>query len=356
MTILTRYLTREIIRHFCIILGVVVIIFLAVLFFEKIDSVLEAGVPATVAFWYFLFKIPQSVSYVFPIALLLAVLITFGLMSKHNELIALKSSGVSIFHLFKPVATLGVLSAVLLFLLSDIVVPTALTRANRIWLQEVKGVATFTGSKWIKGNHSFFKIGRYDPEGQVISGLTAYYLDDQQRFRRRMDAKRAEFEGGEWVLQDLLVQDFDPGTEAPKVSSYSRETVDIGLQPEQLLEITPETEEMSCKALWAVIQKMEAEGDDATRYRVDLQYKMAFPMVCLVMCLIGTAIAVRRKLKGGLPIIVSYGIGITFLYFITMSICVSFGYGGILPPVAAAWAAHVIFLCAGGVALISAQA
>lgn len=355
MTILTKYLTREIIRHFCVVLGVVIIIFLAVDFFENIDDFLDASVPA-LAFWYFLFKIPQTVSYMFPIALLLAILITFGLMNKHNELIALKSSGVSIFHLFKPVAALGVLGAVLLFLLSDIVVPAAMTRANRILLQEVKGEeAALIENIWIKGDHSFFKIGQYDPEGQVIYGLTAYYLDDQSRFSRRMDANRGEYKEGRWVLQDLLVQKFDPGTEAPKVSFSSHKAVNIELQPEQLLEIAPETDEMSCKTLQAVIDKMEAEGDDANRYRVDLQNKVAFPVVCLLMCLIGTAIAVRGKLKGGLPAIVSYGIGIAFLYYIVWSICISFGYGGILPPVAAAWAPHVIFLCVGGVALISAQ-
>jgi lipopolysaccharide export system permease protein len=64
-------------------------------------------------------------------------------------------------------------------------------------------------------------------------------------------------------------------------------------------------------------------------------------------------VAARGKLRGGLPVTVSLGICIAFLYFFVVSICLSFGYGGILPPVVAAWAAHVIFLSAGGVALIT---
>lgn len=355
MTILTRYLTREIIKHFCVVLGVVITIYLAIDFLEKMDSFLEAGVPATRTFWFFLFRIPLVVSQMFPISLLLSILITFGLMSKHNELIALKSCGLSIFHLFIPVAVLGILSAVLLLLLTEMVVPTAMARANRIWLQDVKGGAAITGNKWMKGDHSFFKINQYDPGEQVLYGLTAYYLDDQFRLSRRMDAKRGEFEDGRWVLQDLLAQEFNPETGEPKVSFYSRKTVNIELQPEELLQITPETEEMSYKDLRAFIRKIEAEGDDATRYRVDLNYKIAFPVVCLVMCLIGTAVAARDKLKEGLPVIVSYGIGIAFLYFIVLSFCVSIGYGGMLPPVVAAWAGHIIFLCAGGWALIGAQ-
>ena len=87
MSILTRYLAREIIWHCCIVLAVVATVYLAVDFFEKIDDFLEAGVPAASALWYFLFKIPFIIAQVLPIGLLLAVLVTFGIMSKQNELI-----------------------------------------------------------------------------------------------------------------------------------------------------------------------------------------------------------------------------------------------------------------------------
>jgi len=357
MTILTKYLIREIIKHFCIVLGVVITIYLAVDFFEKIDNFLEAGVPATKAFWYFLFKIPLVITHVLPISLLLSILVTFGLMRKQNELIALKSGGVSIFRLFKSVAALGILSTGLLLLLSEMVVPAAMTRSNHIWRQDVRGGATLTTREniWIKGDRSFYKIDQYDPGSRVIYGLTAYYLDDRFLFSRRLDAKRGVFEEGRWVLQGLLAQEFDPITGVPEVSFHNQKVMSIELQPDDLMQVAKKAEEMSYQDLRAVIRKIEAEGYDATRYRVDLQYKITFPMVCLVLCLIGTAVAVRSKLKGGLPVIVSYGIAIAFLYYIVLSFCISIGYGGILPPVLAAWAAHIIFLCAGGLALISAQ-
>lgn len=115
------------------------------------------------------------------------------------------------------------------------------------------------------------------------------------------------------------------------------------------------SDEMSFRALRALIQKVEAEKYNATRYRVDLNYKIAFPMVCLIMCFIGTGIAVRGKLKEGLPVIIAYGLAIAFLYYIVLSLCVNLGYGEILPPVVAAWAANLLFLCGGGVLLINAE-
>lgn len=348
---------REIIKHFCVVLSVVVIVYLAVDFFEKIDSFLEAGVPAIRAFFYFLFKVPFIVTQILPISLLISLLVTFGLMSKRNEFIALKSSGVSIYHLFKPAVVLGLLGAAILTCLSEIVVPATMPQVNRIWLQDVRGkraLATI-GNKWVKGNHAFFKISQYHPENQIMYGFTAFFLDDQFQLRRRLDAQRGQFRENRWVLQNLLVQTFNPTTGMLDVMFHKRQAERIELHPEDLLQVTPATEEMSCRVLWEQIRKFESEGDDATRYRVDLHDKMARPLACLIMCLIGTAVAVRGKLREGLPVIVSYGIGIAFLYYIVLSLCISIGYGGILPPVVAAWSAHFIFLCLGGAALIYAQ-
>jgi lipopolysaccharide export system permease protein len=360
MSILTRYLTREITKYFCIVLGVLLIVFLAIDFFEKIDKFLKADIPVTLAFWYFLFKIPFIVTQMLPIALLLAILITFGIMNRQNELIALKSSGIGIFHIVTSVTVLGLLFSILLFGLSEMLVPATMPGANRILLQEIKGQGALTTleNKWLQGDHSFYKIEQYNPSDRVMYNFTAYYMDDQFQLVRRVDAERGKFNDNNWIFQNLLVQEFNSDAHAPDVSFHSHQSMtadSIGLQAEDLLQIAPETDEMSCNALRAYIRRIEASGDNATRYRVDLQYKTAFPVVCLVMSLIATGVAVRGKLKGGLPVIISIGICIAFLYVVIIRFCQSLGYGDILHPVLAAWAGHFIFLCAGGFLIISAE-
>jgi lipopolysaccharide export system permease protein len=347
-------LTREITKTFFIVLAVVITIYLAVDFFENIDSFMKYDIPATRVFWYFLFKTPLVVLHMFPVALLLAVLVTFGIMNKRNELIALKSSGMSIYHLFKSVAVLGVLGAALLFLLSEVVVPAALPHAYQI-----KGGKKLKSQKNIllKRDRSFLKIGEYDPVSREMNGVTAYFIDGQFHFSKRLDAERARFEEDGWVLEELFEQTFDPDTGVPSVSFHDRQEVSLPLSPddEDLQQAVTKSEEESCKSLRAKIKKLEAEGGNTLRSRVDLHYKIALPAVCLIMCLIGTGIAVRGKRKEGLPIIISYGLGIAFLYYIAISFCVSIGRAEILPPVVAAWAPHLIFLCVGGVTLINSQ-
>ena len=102
-----KYLTNEILKFFCIILLTVVGIYLAVDFFQKIDNFLEADLPLSKVLTFFQLRIPFIVSQIAPVGILLAVLIVFGLMNKNYELIAFRSSGVSIYQFLKPVLSLS---------------------------------------------------------------------------------------------------------------------------------------------------------------------------------------------------------------------------------------------------------
>jgi lipopolysaccharide export system permease protein len=73
------------------------------------------------------------------------------------------------------------------------------------------------------------------------------------------------------------------------------------------------------------------------------------------MCLLGTGIAAKGKIGEGLPVAVAYGLGITFLYWIFHSFCMSLGYGEMLPPILAVWIANFVFMCVGLYLLLSAE-
>ena len=138
MYLIEKYVTKEILKYFCILLATVVSIYLAVDFFEKIDNFMEAGLPFSKIIRFFYLKIPSIVARIAPVGILLAILVVFGLMNKNNEIIALKSSGVSIYYLLKPVVSIGLFLSILIFLLSELIVPITISKVNRIWNLEVK--------------------------------------------------------------------------------------------------------------------------------------------------------------------------------------------------------------------------
>ena len=358
MSIISKYLTKEIIKYFSIILFTVICIFLAVDFFEKIDNFIEAGIPFSRAVSFFQFRIPFIIAQIAPVCILLAVLIVFGLMNKNNEIIALKSSGISIYFFLKPVLSIGLLFSIFLFFLSETLVPITINKANTIWLKEVKkksAVISREKNIWIKGKGSILHIKYYNPSNKTVSGITLYFFDKDFLLTRRVDARKGFYKNGEWIFNELMEQIRDNETGNYRTLFYKKRIEKLDFLPGDLKRVIKKSEEMNFKELYLYIKNIESEGYDATIYRVDLNAKIAFPFVCIIMCLLATGIAVRVKKGRTLSVSITYGIGIIFLYWILYSFCLSLGYGGLLPPVIAAWMANIIFLCFGGLILLNAE-
>ncbi|MDM8514632.1 LPS export ABC transporter permease LptG [Desulfobacterales bacterium HSG16] len=358
MTILYRYLTIEIIKKIFIVLLTVVSIYVAVDFFEKIDNFIEAKLPISKALIFLLYKIPFIVTQILPVCILLAVLIVFGLMNKNNEITALRSSGISIYYLFKPVLGIGVFSCLFLFFFSEIVVPITAQKANQIWLREVKNEAAIISREkniWLKGKKMITHIAYYDRKVKAIRGVTLYYFDDDFNIARRVDARTGIFSDRQWTLFNLMEQVFDNSEGKNKVFFHDQKIENIGLVPDDLQRVVKKSEEMNYRELKDFIDKVEGEGYDATIYRVDLYAKIAFPFICIILCLVGAGIAAKGKMKEGLPLDIAFGIGITFLYWIFYSFCLSLGYGEMLPPLIAAWTANIIFSCVGMLLLLNSE-
>jgi len=212
MSLIEKYLTKEIFKYFGIVLLTVVGIYLAVDFFQRIDNFLEADLPFTKIISFYQLKIPLIFVQIAPVGILLSVSIVFGLMNKNNEIIALKSSGVSIFYLLGPVVLIGLLLSTLIFLLSELIVPITISKANRIWNVEVKKKSAIISKGkniWIKGNRVICHITYYNPVNSTILGVALSFFDNDFKLTRRVDAKKGVFKNGKWIFYDIMEQKLD---------------------------------------------------------------------------------------------------------------------------------------------------
>ncbi len=358
MSIIYKYLTKEIFKYLFLVLATVISIYIAVDFFEKIDDFMEAGLALSMAVSFFLLKTPFIVAQIIPVGIFLAVIIVFSLMSKNNELVALKSSGVSIYYLFKPVLITGILMSVFLFFLSEMIVPITMNQANRIWTCEVKKKSVAISKEkniWIKGHRLITHIKYYHPADKTVFGIILNYFGKDFRLIRRVDAKRGIYKQGEWLLYELMEQRLDEKT-GNYLTKYHKELKEpLNLLPEDLKRIVKKSEEMSFTELLSYIRNVEREGYDATNYRVDLYAKTSFPFVCIILCIMGTGIAGKGDKKEGMAAGIAYGIGTLFLYWVFNSFCLSLGYGEMLPPIIAAWTANSVFLCFSIYTILNAE-
>ena len=199
MLIIRKYLAGGVIKVFSIALCAVVSIYLVVDFFEKIDDFIEAGVPVSRALFFFLLRIPFVMGQVTPVALLLAVVIFLGLMARNNELVALRSCGVSTYSLVAPLLIGGLAFSILLFFFAEVVVPITMLKANHIWNVEVKKrIASFREKNvWVKGHRSIYHIDYFNPIDETISGVSLSFFNSQFNLLKRVDAKTGAYKDGE---------------------------------------------------------------------------------------------------------------------------------------------------------------
>jgi lipopolysaccharide export system permease protein len=174
-----------------------------------------------------------------------------------------------------------------------------------------------------------------------MSGITFYFFDDSFRLIKRIEARKAVWIGNIWRLEEGVVQ------VAGEEGLYDFKTfkeVDLSLpeRPEVFMRPVKRPEEMSYLQLKRFAEGIRLEGYNANRYFVDMNIKLAFPLISVIMVLIGIPLTLRVK-RGGTPLAVCVGIGVCFLYLVNMGFARSLGISGVLPPEFASWLANFIF-------------
>ena len=349
MGILAKYLCKEFFKLLALCQTAFVSIYLIIDFLQKIDNFIKANAPQGVMLEYFLCKIPYIAVQVVPVAALIAVIIMVSSMRKANEITAVKACGMSIFRLCLPVVVASMALSITVFLFSELVVPHASSRSQGIWNGVVKKhrQGRFYGRDhiWHKGDSSIYWIRHFDGKRMVMEGPTFYFFDDSFCLTKRIQGKRAVWTGESWRIEEGVIQ-IASGGGSYDLSRFKEMDLWLPERPEDFLKTIKQPEEMSYWQLKRFAERMQLDGYDATRYLVDMNIKLAFPLINVVMVIIGFPIGLALK-RGGTPLAVSIGIGVCFLYLVNLGVARSLGLSGMLPPWFSAWLANLFFLLLG---------
>ena len=358
MKILTRYLAREFAQYFSLGLGAFSAIYLIVEFFERINAFMYNKAPWAMIGAYFLNKFPSILFQVTPAAILLASIITLGVMSRHNEVIAIKSGGIGLGFLVYPILGVVILVFVGVLGLSEYLMPWANQNARAIYgfiVHKKKSVATFKQSQlWIHGRQSIYNIQLYHPDRNVLEGLTIYRFSPGYALVQRIDARSAQWKEGKWVLSGASVTDFDPQG-VPARNDFPELILSLPETPSDFQIAEKNPNEMNFRQLLEYVQKIERDGYDARKYRTAMHGAISFPFTVIIMACLGIPLALRSERGAGLARGIGYSIFISFLYLVVYSFILELGKGGSFPPFLAAWLANFIFAMVGVYLLLSVR-
>lgn len=349
MKIIDRYLIHEYLRNLLFITISFIALFLIIDFFEKIRMFLSNDATLGQMGSYFLFMIPMIVSQILPAAVLLASLVTCGTLSRHNEITAMKANGISLYRIALPILTIAAMTSLMIFFLSEWITPHTNDRAEKIRLIEVQkrpSMGSFKQDKiWYRGAKGIYNFRLFDARTGTLQGITIHYVDRRMNLVMRLDAERGEWKNGHWLFHNLLIARFDNGA-FPVLSKVKQQVVDLPEKPSDFQLIQKNVEAMGYFELKRYIRKLRSEGYNETQYVVDLHGKIAFPLVSILLAIIGVSFSLRSERSGGIAQGIGAGLVIGFSYWLVYAFGMSLGRSGALPPFIAAWFANILFATA----------
>ncbi len=349
MSILSKYVLQEFYKLFAFCEALFVFLFLMVDFLQRIDNFIEAKATKGAVLLYFLYKAPFIMVNMVPAAVLISVIILFTAMRKKNELTALRTSGISLFMLSKTMILGSLFIVVGMFLVSETVVPYTSSKGYRIWNVDVQkqDPGLFYGKEeiWYRGGNAIYWIRQFNPKEKTMGNPTFYFFDSAFRVVKKIEGRKGIWEGDHWRIENGIIQELkeDGQYGFSKFEAYSlrlRET------PETFMRGTRKPEEMSYWQLKEYAETVRQEGYNNAKYLVDMNIKLAFPFISLILLTIGIPLALTVK-KGGSPLAVSIGMAVCFLYVLVLGLSRSLGLAGVLPPLLSAWLASLLFLFLG---------
>ncbi len=346
MTIISRYITREFLKLFSLVLLSFLSIYMIVDFFERIRMFLSNQATIGQMVSYFLYTVPMVVAQAIPASVLLTTLLTFGMLSKNHELVALKASGISMYRASVPVLFIASIACLLVFFLNEFVTPYTNQMARHIKLvdiQKQKKTGVFKQNQvWFRAKNSIYSFTVFDPEKNTLKGISIHYFDHDFTLTKRIDARSAVWDGDHWEFFDVLVTRF-PGGQLPSIEKLDSMIIDIPEEPSDFQVVQKSADEMGYLELRGYIKKIREEGYDVTRYEADLHGKIAFTLVSIFVVMVGIAFSMRPERSGGVAHGIGVGLIIGFSYWILFALFISLGRSGTLAPMLSAWMPNLIF-------------
>ncbi len=352
-TLLDDYVLRDFFIYLGMILSAFLVLLLVFTLFELLSDILRNQTPFIVVVEYLLNVTPYLLYSVAPLIMLLAVLITFGLMNRSNEITAIKATGTSIYRIVTPVLVAAALLATGLFFADQFYLPHTNKRQEALH-NEIKGKPPQTylrpDRRWIFGQHNdIYYYQFFDADRDQFANLTIFEIDPVSfDITQRIHADRAHWSESmdRWIFEQGWQRTLNgaaiAGFRTFDVSTFP----EIGETPSYFKKEVKQYSEMNYEELRRYIRDLQQSGFDVVRLRVQLNKKLSFPLITLIMAVLAVPFSMSAAKKGAITG-VAVAVGIAVVYTVVTRLFEAMGDLSQLPPALAAWSPDLIFALVG---------
>jgi LPS export ABC transporter permease LptG/LPS export ABC transporter permease LptF len=361
--ILDEYVVREFLFMFCLVLTGFVLLMLVFTVFELIGDILRNRIPLTIVGQYLINLTPSMLYQIAPLAVLIAVLVTFGVLNRNSEIIAMKATGISLYRLVVPIIAISGILAVALFAFDEFYLPQANQRQDAL-RSIIKGRPPQTflhpEQKWMFGQPHAGEPGRifyyqfFDPDRDEFANLSVFEFNPATfAITRRIFAQRVYWDPAteSWQFENGWVRDLEgESTKDYREFKYTA-FAEIHEEPGYFKKEEKQAQEMNFGQLNRYIADLRQSGFDTMRLRIALWHKLAYPLIAVIMAILAIPFALSMGRRGSLTGI-AVAIAVALAYFVVDSTLGALGNVNYLPAALAAWSSDILFGLIGGYLLL----
>ena len=322
--------------------------------FDHLSDFIEARTPLLEVIKYYVFLMPALLVYIAPISLLLGLLYSLWQLSKHNELTALRASGISFYRITAPIVIVGVAFSLVISVMQETVAPRATYLALQFVNQQKKGGAVsmrYESDLPYKNEDQrrIWMIRKFDLASHDMQGVKVVQQRADGSDMELIRAEEAKYFDGKWWLFNVNVQkyDFYNNPIGAPANEPLRQMAEWDETPEDFMHEVTSMEFLSARDLWRFLSARKNLSEKRrAQIQVDMYARLAMPWTCFVVTVFGIPFGVRTARKGALVGVIS-ALLTFFFFYLLMTIGQWLGKNQLVDPAVSAWMPNIFFLLAG---------
>ncbi len=344
MMVLDRYLFGQFTRNLILVMSSLIIIYILVDLFERLDNFIEAKKSVGLAAQYLLLKIPLMYEQILPVCLLLAGIITLGILHRNHEFQAMKAGGISVFRIVSPLLAGTLFFTLLTLALAQWVLPVTMNASNKIWFEQVKKIVPKgiyrKGRIYHRGAEGIYTFLRPNQRENRFVDLSYIKWDTQHQLNQIITAKSVTSEGNTWTFANGQIKTRrHDGTY--NISSFDQKTIIMPESPGDFFLLEYKVDEMSLSHLY---EKAQLEDSDDSLAWLDFNRRLSYILLGVPLLLLGIPVLLILHRKSGrdLSLIIPISCGLAFAAWGWWTVAESLAKAAYLHPLLASWNLHVI--------------
>lgn len=354
ISVMDRYLMMQLLPPFLFGVGAFSSLGVAIgTMFDLMRRVAESGLPMMIAAKILALNFPFFIGLSFPMSMLLSTLLTYSQLSSNSELIALRSTGVSIYRLVLPALMMSLIVTGMNFVLNELVVPAANYEAAVTLKQAIREEAPDLPERNII-YQQFTKVKQENGEKEDVLNYWLYAKEfDGKKLKALtiVDLSQPDFtqilvaESASWNQANNTAIFFNgtsylvaPDGSYRYIGRFNEQELYFPRAAINLTKKKKEPNEMNIAEAQEYLKLLLPTGDERKirKFIIRIQQKYALPFACVAFALVGATMGTKPQRTSKAT---GFGVCVllVFVYYLLMSVGDALGLSGVMSPYLAGW-------------------